>query len=404
MKKADIFNGFTVFVALAVLLTFTLNMINGRFQLGDFRVYYTAATHLFSGGQVYLVSFDGGSGFYKYSPATLFFFLPYTFLNFKVAEIIHFFILGTAYWYTFILIRNLVTGYLVTNAVKHATLLLSLSFGCILIHCARELYLGNINIILLMLCCLAIQSLLAGKDRPGGILLGIVILVKPYLLILLIPLVLRKKWRAMAWLCSTAAFGLIIPFIFPGPSAAIGLYGDWIKTVMAHNGDFPGMTSIDYIFSTLIASWPSWAGLLIFALCSILVVLFILNNIHREKQQASAAGLPGSAFLFEWFLLVALLPNLIRTDWVLMLLSAPLLMFMIFYIASEKKYLWIPVLVILLFFYGANSDDLLGRALSHKILQSGLMGLGNFLLVLAALRMFFDYRKPTGINNRQQPG
>jgi hypothetical protein len=92
-------------------------------------------------------------------------------------------------------------------------------------------------------------------------------------------------------------------------------------------------------------------------------------------------------FLFEWFLLLALLPNLIKTDWVLLVFSAPLIAFMIFSVAAQKKYRWIPFMILLLFFYSANSDDLLGRNLSHTILYSGLMGLSNFLLILMALVM-----------------
>ena len=66
---------------------------------------------------------------------------------------------------------------------------------------------------------------------------------------------------------------------------------------------------------------------------------------------------------------------------------------MIFYISSRKQYRFIPVLVILLLVYGANSDDLLGKSLSHTIMESGLMGISNFLLAMVALYLFFLNRK-----------
>ncbi|MCX6305723.1 MAG: glycosyltransferase family 87 protein [Bacteroidetes bacterium] len=392
LKKNDILNGFTIFVTLACLLTFSLNMINGRFLLGDFKVYYSAAANFISGGKVYLESYYTGSGYYKYSPATLFFFLPYVCFSFKTAAIIHFFILGAAYWYTMVIIRKLVADYLLIRNVKREVLLLSVAFLCILIHFARELYLGNINVILLLLCCLSIRDFLTGKDNLGGILLGIVILTKPYLLILLLPLALRKKWRALAWFGVTVVCGLIIPFFFTGPVKGIGMYRDWINTVLMHGEGFPGMTSLDYIFRNVFPSWPNFGILVIFFSICTLVAVFILNNISNEKQGGRFAGIAGMNFMFEWFLLIALLPNLIKTDWVLMVFSAPLITFMIFFTASRKQYLWIPVLVILLFFYGANSDDLLGRELSHTIMQSGLMGLSNFLLVLVSCTMFIQLR------------
>jgi len=393
MKKTGWFNGFTLLVAVICLLTLILNMINNRFLLGDFRVYYTAAAHYITGSPVYLVSFYSGSGFYKYSPATLFFFIPYTLLPYKVAATVHFLILGTAYGYTMLLLSGLVTRYLLGNRVKHRLWLLALAFGCIMMHVNRELYLGNINILLLMLSCLALRDMLTARDLRGGILLGLAVLAKPYLLLLAIPLVLRRRWRALGWLCLTGSGGILLPFVFSGPVKSIQLYSDWINSVMTHGGEYPGKTSIDYFLHNLLPSWPAWGALIIFSLFLILMILFIFRSIRLEKQEGATAGMAGLDFTFEWFLILALLPNLIRTDWVLMMFASPVIIFMIFYISSRKQYRFIPVLVILLLVYGANSDDLLGKSLSHTIMESGLMGISNFLLAMVALYLFFLNRK-----------
>ncbi|MEI7725648.1 MAG: glycosyltransferase family 87 protein [Bacteroidota bacterium] len=392
MVKKDILNSFTIFVAIITLITFILNMVNGRFHLGDFMVYYTAAENLISGKPIYLVSFYSGSGFYKYSPTTLFIFLPYVFFNFKTAAVIHFFILGIAYWYTLNLIRKLIEDYFPLENIKHVYFLLSVSFVCILIHFTREMYLGNVNILLLMLCCLSIRNILTGKAMQGGMLLGIVIITKPYLAILLLPLLLRRKWRVIGWLCLTAACGLIIPFIFFGPLRGMDIYGEWVKSIMIHGEDFPGKTSIDYFIRFHIPSWPEWGILVVFFFICSIVIMFILRNIRMEKQKETDTSISDMNFIFEWFLLIALLPNLIKADWVLLLFSTPLIMLMIFDIVSRKKYVWIIVLIPILFFYGANSDDLLGKAVSHTILESGFMGLSNFLLVMVSLCMFLSLR------------
>jgi hypothetical protein len=396
MKKKDIFSGFTVFVILACLATFILNRINHRFFLGDFQVYYSAASNLIAGKQVYLISYYGGCGFYKYSPATLLFFMPYCCFSFSIAAIIHFFILAGAYWYTFIMLRNFLRQYFFTVDIKQETWLLAISFGCILLHVTRELYLGNINIILLMLSLLSAGCFLGRKDWQGGILFGIVVLLKPYMVILAIPLLLRKRWKAVGWLCATAAGGLVFPFIVMGPELSLRLYGDWIRSIMVHDREFPGMTSLDYIFRLhVMPSWPSWGIFIIFTLGCLLTALFVLGNIRREKQEEAQAEYAGRNFLFELFLIMALLPNLIKTDWVLLLFSAPLITFMIFYTSYRRQFRWVPLLFILIFLYGANSDDLLGRNISHMILQSGLMGLSNFLLIIVSRFMFRDLRKKT---------
>jgi hypothetical protein len=388
MKSNHRLYGFAIFVGAVCLATFILNMINGRFHLGDFQVYYSAAGNLVSGEPVYMVSFYTGSGFYKYSPAALLSFLPYTVVSFKVAAVIHFIIIGAASWYSFVVIRNLIRENIIPTATKHEGLLLSLGFACILIQVTRELYLGNINLILLGLCCLSLQQFIARRNFHGGILLGIAVLAKPYLLILLIPLVLRKKWRALAFLGLTILAGSLLPFIFPGPEAAISLYGEWIKTILMHGAEYPGMTSLDYILRHHFPAWPS-QGIMFIGLAAIsLVILFIASNIRRENRPDQVYIRGNMNFVYEWFLMIALLPNLISADWVLMLFSAPLILFMIFHIASRRHYQWVPVLLLVLFFFGANSDDLLGRELSGKLLHSGWMGLSNFLLVIMSLIMF----------------
>jgi hypothetical protein len=393
MKKREYFNGFTLLVAVLCLLTLALNMINGRFHLGDFMVYYTAAQKLAAGEQVYLVSFYTGSGIYKYSPATLWFFLPYTLFSFRVAAIIHFILLGTAYWYTFLTLQRLIRTYFPLKQLKHETWLISLAFVGILIHFVRETYLGNINIFLLLLCCLAIRNFLRGKRLQGGILLGIALLTKPYLLILLLPLVLRRQWRAAGWTMAAVAGGLLLPFLYPGPEKSMVMYRDWINTILLHSNDFPGMTSMHYFLQKWVPFWPAWGEAAVFMLICGGIILFILMNLRLEKKMANATMITRLNFLFEWFVIIALLPNLIKTDWVLLLFSAPLITFMIYYIAASRQYLWIPWLVVLLFFFGANSDDLLGKNLSHNILHSGLMGLANFLTVATSFIMFVNLRK-----------
>jgi len=393
MKFKKYLNGFTIMVILICLITLILNKINGRFQLGDFKVYYTAAVNLITGKPVYLVSFYTGSGFYKYSPATLLLFVPYTIFNFNTAAVIHFTLLGATYIYTFFIIGKLIRVWFSKSGIDHLNRLLSVSFVCILLHFTREMYLGNINIILLMLMCLSLMKLLQEEDRWSGFFMGLAVLAKPYLLLLMIPLVLRKKMRALSALCMTIAGGLIMPFIYPGPVRGFGLYADWIKTILNHQDDFPGRTSLDYVAGLLFPSTTAWGYWLIPLLLIAIAIILIINNIKVEKQLQTDNSFRDMNIAFEFFLLLALIPNLIRSDWVILLFSAPLITFMVFYIAGSRRYGLIPLMILILFCYSANSDDLLGRQLSHTILESGLMGVSNFLLLVTAMVMFAGYRK-----------
>lgn len=387
--KNRIISIFPVFIGLAVLLTLTLNMINGRFWLADFRVYYSAAKQFIAGGQVYLVSFDEGSGFFKYSPAVLYFFLPYTLFSYRLASVLHFLLLGITYWYSLKVIRDLLKKYIYTAPLRNEQLLMVIAFLCIAIHFSREMYLGNINIVMLLLSCLALRDHLRGKHFRGSLFLGLVILTKPYFLILLLPLLLRKQWKSLAGLVVTLLAGLLLPFLYPGPAKALLLYQDWFRTMSVHDKGYDDMNSLDYLLRHyFFPSLPGYSGIIILAVAGGLLAWLILANVKREKTRMPARGTVLRDTVFEWFIILAILPGLIKTDWVAYLLSAPLVTFIIFYISSRKKYTLIPFMVILLLFFSANSDDLLGRELSRKLLVMGVMGLSNLILVLLSLWIF----------------
>jgi hypothetical protein len=47
---------------------------------------------------------------------------------------------------------------------------------------------------------------------------------------------------------------------------------------------------------------------------------------------------------------------------------------------------------ILIFFYGANSQDVLGKEFSYHLFSMGLIGLSNLLLILLAGLIYVDFR------------
>ncbi len=381
--------GFSVFVVVICILNITLNMVNGRFWMSDFKVYYMAAKMLVSGGQVYLQSFGVSSGIYKYSPVILVFFLPYTLFSYQVAAILHFFILSFCFWYSYILIRRLMVTWFFTDPLKKEGLLLSAAFAFCLIHLVRELYLGNINIVLLLLCLIALVKILAKKDLQAGLILAIVFLAKPFFLLLLIPLVVRMKTRVIGSIILFIFAGLIIPFIFPGPYRSITLYHDWIKTMRIHEQGFPGMNSIDYMLRHfLYPGLSEWASVLVIFFCGILLATFIFLNKRREQRNGNAEKDASAGLSFEWFLILALLPDLVKTDSEHFLATGPLVTFLIYFIAVRRSYVLIPVLAILFFFFGANSTDLLGKDLSDRLFTMGLLGLSNLALIILSIFLF----------------
>ena len=163
-----------------------------------------------------------------------------------------------------------------------------LAFGCMVIHLVRELYLGNINIILLCLSLLALQNYLDGKNRSGSILFGIILLTKPFYLLLLLPLLFRKKLKAIGILAITVAAGLLFPFIFMGWDRTLSFYSGWIKIMMLHGTVFPGKNTLEYMVRYyFIPDLPWYAGLIILLVMVIFSCIFIRFNLEQEKDRTT---------------------------------------------------------------------------------------------------------------------
>jgi hypothetical protein len=394
MKKFFSKNGFLILIAFVCTTTLALEMINGRFWLSDFRVYYYAVRSLISGDQVYLVPFGLSSGFYKYSPVSLLLFIPTLPFNFLTASILHFVFLGFAFWYTFTLILGILKKYFFTGVIRHETLLICIAFICILLYFTREMHLGNINIILLMISCMSLKSFIRKKNFTGSLLLGIVILIKPYYLLLALPLLLRKNRSALVFLGLVVLIGAAIPFLYPGMTTALGLYDDWFRIMLIHGENFPGTSSLEYfIRHNFFTGLPAFADYILIAVMLSMITVFVLTNLRKERNLVQTYVSGDIDFIFEWFLILAIFPVMFKSDWVQLLLSAPLLIFMIFHIYSNRKVMLIPGVVLLLLFYSINSDDLLGRDLSGKLQEMGMMGFSNFLLVIYTFFVFLDFKK-----------
>src|SRR5688500_7819899 len=82
-------------------LMFLIENKNGAFLLNDFKVYYEASREFIQHGQPYGQAFGLSSGFFKYSPATLLVFLPYTAFSFETAKIIHFIVISFIAFFVF---------------------------------------------------------------------------------------------------------------------------------------------------------------------------------------------------------------------------------------------------------------------------------------------------------------
>ncbi|WP_299823489.1 glycosyltransferase family 87 protein [uncultured Pontibacter sp.] len=384
-----------VFVLFAVVLSLTIIIvenINGRFNLNDFKVYYEAASALLSENQVYGIPFGLKTGYYKYSPATLLFFLPYCAFSFGVAKVLHFIVLACCAISTIVFLHYLVRRWVNKGKVTNA--ILAVTFLCILVHMVRELHLGNINIVLVAFVSAALYYIAGGREKRAGWLLGFVFVTKPYFLILLLPLVLHQKRVTLLHVTLSFVFFALAPAAVVGFSDNIALHQDWFKAVMAHNSYLESdntIASILQVYTSL--EIPQYFTLhLLIALGLVYVAVFWRNRKHAVLLGEESKDTMGRLMMMECFVLIAIIPNLVITDTEHFLYALPVIVMLLRFLQEQKNTPLLVGFIVVILLYGANSSDFVGKYMAKQLDHFGALGISNLLLI-SLMGYFVYYRE-----------
>ncbi|MFN5295019.1 MAG: glycosyltransferase family 87 protein, partial [Flavobacteriales bacterium] len=354
------FTRFTLPVALLCLGYLVLEWQNGRAQMADFRVYYDAANALIHGDVLYGKAFGVSSGFYKYSPFACLPFIPLALLPYGVASVLYYLLITATIIFFSLRVARAITG---EKEEQRFSVWLPIITGIFLIdHLERELHLGNINLFLLVLLYETYAQLKKEKEIQAGILYGLVLLFKPHFLLLLPYFIWKRKLKTLGTVAASVGVGLLVPSIVSGWSINLTHLKEWAIAMSDHNmalqlspNTIYGL--INHLF--LGGNAGSWLVLAVLAVTAISIALYI----HRNDRLHGTTWSSEIRFK-EYFLLVALVPNLVHTDtehfmWVWPMLSLAL------YAAMQKeskaRALTIALLAIAFVPFVLNSPDIVGK-------------------------------------------
>jgi hypothetical protein len=377
---------FIVFTILFLVIDFTIDNINHRFVMGDFKVYYGAANAIASGKQLYGVLFSPGSGYYKYSPLMAFAFYPLSILPYYIACLVNYVLISVAIVLTGIFVLHIFNTYVFNNTVKSPNVILSVAILCITIHLIRELGLGNMNMILLLLLCLSLYGILQGRFILAGIPLAIVLITKPFLVIVLIPLVLRRYFKTVSTTAILLALFAILPSLLVGVGMDVSLHNQWLNTMIIHANGFPSSNTLDALIRNNFHWFTSDA--LQYIILSVVLTAYMLYIRWDMVQERESGANQSQNLIMEWFSIIAMIPCLFRTDTEHFLMSWPLIIFMLIYLFNTKNIALSIIFIAIVLLYAGNSSDLLGRELSYRMNDIGLLGISNVLLTLFALYIY----------------
>ena len=203
-----------VILALICLLFMFAEIINHRFWLSDFEVYYKAADRILHSQNLYQISADGHYVF-KYSPTSAIYFIPFIIFPFAIAKYVYWFFLTSIIVTGFYLCIKILKPSLFANknrkTINAITLLATLILA---IHFLRELHLGQVNYLLLFLYIVALYVYKKQKRTVFSLILAISIFIKPFTLIFLPYLIIKKKYVELLMFAGFSIVLFLLPFLF----------------------------------------------------------------------------------------------------------------------------------------------------------------------------------------------
>lgn len=376
---------------------FILEIINGRNQFYDFQVYYGASLDFIAGNSPYDDYYGVTSGYYKYSPFVLMLFATISWIPFSVASGLFYFFIVFASIFLLLKIYHYLRKRVIFQAHdqevfwKHIPLYLSTFL--VIAHLVRELHLGNVNILLLLLFAYIFWLKEQKLSLIAGILLALGILVKPHFIILIPLFVLKSEWKTLGFAVISGVVFLALPSLIHGWKINELMHMEWLETMSSHNQSLIESPNTLYglynngleIFGMTGSNSIVIVTLSFIALC---IFLLVLNNKYLNQKDSS-----GLKNYLEYFLLISLIPSLTHTDTEHFLWTLPILCLCIFLLIQKleqfKRIIGIIILLIIAIPWYLNSPDIIGKENAIWMDKGGWIGISNLLIILITLFLFY---------------
>jgi Glycosyltransferase family 87 len=347
-------------------------------KMPDFEVYWRAGARAAHAEPLYRVT-DGEYQF-KYFPASAVLTIPLGALPLRVAR---------AVWFCALLAALVVVLRLSVRTLPErrmpARVLLAVAIVGLGQYYARELVLGQINLLLILVVIGAMLALKAGREARAGWLVALAVMVKPYALILVPWLVARGRTPSVVTVTAGLTGAFVLPAMLYGLAGSLALHVDWWRTVSATTAGT--VTSPDNV--SLAAMYTRWFGETMiahaFAVVTAVALLGVAGAVFlRRKSVPQPDGL-------EAGLLIALTPLLSPQGWsYVLVVCTPAVIWLANYVDRLPRALRV-LAVGSIAAIGLTLFDLVGRTAYYAMIRAGVVPLG--VLVLIALLGVLRVRK-----------
>ncbi|MFC2166538.1 glycosyltransferase family 87 protein [Acidobacteriota bacterium] len=366
---------FIFFVVSICLFLFIFRISN---DMVDFEVNLRAAQRLQMGETLYRLADEHYQ--FKYMPVSSFLYLPLTYLPIDLAKAIWFFLIVSSSLCLVILSNKLVLP------KQHAfSLLRFLPLFVLAKYFLREIQLGQINSIVTLILIIMVWMLIQDRDRGristeilAGLSWGLAVALKPYALIFFPYIVIKKKWRSLAYASSFLFVAFFAPSFYFGIKGNMIVHKEWISTFFKSTPTF--LTTQDNV--SIIAFFSKWIGnqnlALIFTGLTILgFALLILYLILKGKNLERTPVL-------ECSVLLICIPLVSPLGWDYNFMMSLLGLTIVLRYFQNYTFFWKIVLIINICIISLSLYDLLGRETYSLFMSWSVLTL-NFIFLIGYL-------------------
>lgn len=357
--------------ALGLTLLAGLFAVKASSKMPDFEVYVRAGARAAAAESLYRVEDQHYQ--LKYLPAFAILAIPATALPLPLAK---------ALW--FALSAGLLCALLALSLTlipeprKRGWVLVGVTLAAMAKFYGHELVLGQVNLLLAVVALLAVHASCRGQSIAAGLLVALAVVVKPYAVIFLPWLAVRRDVGALAAAALGLAAALALPVVPYGIDGTLALHRDWWRTVSESTA--PSLLNVDNVsLAAMYAKWlgpgPTAAWLTVATAVVLIAAVAIL--LLQRRRVARPEGL-------EAAVLLTLIPLLSPQGWdYVFLLSTPAVMFLVNYERELPQPLRIAALAALAAI-ALSLYDVMGRQAYQAFMLLSIISV-CYLIVFAAL-------------------
>jgi hypothetical protein len=345
-----------------------------RHEMYDFEVYRVAGARVLTGESLYRA--EDGHWQFKYLPSFAFVIAP-------LAKLPPVWARGAWFFLSVALLVVLVNQSLILLPDRRRTagFLVGLTILAMGKFYVREVGLGQSNLLLAVLVLAAVAQWRAGRDGVAGAWLAAATIVKPYAILFLPYLLVRRRWRSAASFLAVTLVALAIPALRYGWTGNLAQLQGWWDVVTTSTA--PNLAGQDNIsIAGMYASWlgvgpvASWLG----AGTALLLALACARAILLGSRVSNPDYLDAALLLF-------VIPLLSPQGWdYVLLISTPAVMLLLDRLEEfDTPIRWI--LIGCLALAGLTFWDVFGRVNYYALMMSRVLTVCALFEVWLVLRL-----------------